>query len=131
MSTHREATIPASPAQVYEVLADAQALSALSGMDGASARSAGDEFTAFNGYVTGRQVELVPGERIVQVWRFPVWAPGMYSIVRFSLTHEGGKTRLVIDQEGEPTEWHDHIQENWPTFYLDPLNSHFSSVDAE
>jgi activator of HSP90 ATPase len=130
MSTHREATIPADPARVYEVLADAQALSALSGKSGAAARSAGEEFTAFDGYVTGRQIELVPGERIVQAWRFPVWTPGTHSIVRFTLTPEGGQTRLAIDQDGEPADWHDHIQANWSTFYLDPLISHFSASDA-
>jgi uncharacterized protein YndB with AHSA1/START domain len=81
MSVHCEATIPAEPARVYEVLADAAALSALSGKGGAAARTPGGEFTAFDGCVTGRQVELVPGERIVQPWRFPVWDPGVYSIV--------------------------------------------------
>jgi activator of HSP90 ATPase len=130
MSTHREANIPADPTHVYDVLADAQALSALSGMDGQSAPCAGDEFTAFNGYVVGRQIELVPGERIVQAWRFPVWAPGTYSIVRFSLIPQQGQTRLVIDQDGEPADWHDHIQKNWSTFYLDPINGHFAPTAA-
>lgn len=107
MSVHLEATIPAEPARVYELLADAAALSGLSGKGGAAARSAGAEFTAFDGYVTGRQVELVPGERIVQAWRFPVWAPGVYSIVRFTLAAGDGGTILAIDQEGEPADWHD------------------------
>ena len=82
MSIKQQAMIPANPAQVYAVLADAAALSALSGMPGAPGRSAGEEFSAFDGHVTGRQIEFVPGERIVQAWRFPVWAPGTYSIVR-------------------------------------------------
>ena len=126
MSIHREAMIAAQPAQVWALLADAEALSALSGMGGVAARSAGAEFVAFDGHVTGRQIELVPGERIVQAWRFPVWEPGAYSIVRFTLVPEGGGTRLVLDQDGEPADWHDHLHANWPTFYLDPLVSHFS-----
>ncbi len=107
MSTHREATIPAAPTNVYQVLADAQALSALSGKGGAIGRAAGEEFTAFDGNVTGRQIELVPDERIVQAWRFPVWAEGTYSIVRFTLTPQNGQTRLVIDGHGEPVDWRD------------------------
>lgn len=130
MSIQREAMIPADPARVYEVLVDGEALSALSGMSGTAARSAGVEFTAFDGHVTGRQVELVPGERIVQAWRFPAWAPGTYSIVRFSLAAEDGGTRLVIEQDGEPADWHDHVYANWPTFYLDPLIKHFSAPEA-
>lgn len=62
MSIQQHAMIPASPAQVYAVLADAEALSGMPGMPG---RSAGEEFSAFDGHVTGRQVELVPGERII------------------------------------------------------------------
>ena len=65
MSIHREATIPADPAHVYQVLADAEALSALADMSGVPAHAAGGEFTAFDGRVTGRQVALMPDERIV------------------------------------------------------------------
>jgi activator of HSP90 ATPase len=126
MSIHQQAVIPADPARVYAVLADASALSALSGKTGRPA-AAGEEFSAFDGNVTGRQVELVPGTRIVQAWRFPVWAPGAYSIVRFSLAAADGGTELTIDQHGVPEDWHDHVTTNWPTFYLTPLTEHFST----
>jgi uncharacterized protein YndB with AHSA1/START domain len=59
---------------------------------------AGSEFSIFDGRIEGRQVEVVPGERVVQAWRFgeahpDVWEPGVYSIVRFTLTAEGDGTR--------------------------------------
>jgi activator of HSP90 ATPase len=136
MSIQQQAMIDASPAQVYAVLADADALSALSGMGGTTGRSAGQEFSAFDGHVVGRQIELVPGERIVQAWRFPVWEPGSYTIVRFTLEPENGGTRLVVDQDGEPDgvdgvgchqTWHDHLDANWPTFYFTPLTAHFAA----
>ena len=139
MSIHQQAAIAADPAQVYELLADAEALSALSGMSGRAGRSAGEEFAAFDGHVTGRQIELVPGRRIVQAWRFPVWDDGRYSIVRFTLEPEDGGTVLVIDQDGEPDDldtlgchrtWHDHLDANWPTFYLTPLTKHFPAQAA-
>ena len=126
MSIRQQTMINASPEQVYDVLADASALSALSGKAGLPGRTAGEEFSAFDGNVTGRQIELVPGERLVQAWRFPVWEPGTYSVVCFTLTAEEGGTRLVIDQHGVPDDWHDHVNTNWPTFYLKPLTAHFS-----
>lgn len=124
MSIHQQATIPAAPQQVYDVLADAAALSALSGMTGSAARAEGEEFSAFGGNVTGRQIELVPGTRIVQAWRFPRWQPGQHSLVTFTLEAIGDGTLLSIDQHGEPDDWHDHIDVNWPTFYLTPLTKH-------
>jgi activator of HSP90 ATPase len=128
MSIHQQATIPADPRRVYQVLADAEALSALSGMGGKVAWTEGEEFAAFDGNVTGRQIELVPGTRIVQAWRFPRWEPGQYSLVTFTLTAVDGGTHLAIDQHGEPDDWHDHIAANWPTFYLTPLTEHFAAA---
>jgi activator of HSP90 ATPase len=127
MSIHQKAMIPCDPAQVYALLADAGALSALSGLSGTAGRSEGEQFVAFDGNVTGRQIELVPGTRIVQAWRFPMWEEGVYSIVAFTLAAAEGGTRLTIDQRGEPEDWHDHLDTNWPTFYLDPLTEHFSA----
>jgi uncharacterized protein YndB with AHSA1/START domain len=139
MSIHHQAAIAADPAQVYELLADAGALSALSGMSGQAGRSAGAEFSAFDGHVTGRQIELEQGRRIVQAWRFPVWDDGRYSIVRFTLEPEDGGTVLVIEQDGEPDDldslgchltWHEHLDANWPMFYLTPLTKHFAAQTA-
>lgn len=136
MSIQQQATIPVSPAQVYAILADAEALSALSGTSGQAGRLPGEEFSAFDGHVTGRQIDLVPDQRVVQAWRFPVWEPGQYTIVRFTMEAEAGGTRLTIDQDGEPEEadalgchqtWHDHLDANWPTFYLAPLTKHFGA----
>jgi uncharacterized protein YndB with AHSA1/START domain len=136
MSIKQQARIPASPAEVYAILADAEALSALSGMSGRAGRSEGEEFSAFDGHVTGRQIDLVPDQRVVQAWRFPVWEPGRYTIVRFTLEAEVGGTRLIIDQDGEPEQsdvlgchqtWHDHLDANWATFYLTPLTRHFGA----
>jgi activator of HSP90 ATPase len=130
MSIHQQAMITATPSQVYSVLADASALSALSGLNGKPAFAEGEEFSAFDGNVTGRQIELVPGRRIVQAWRFPRWEPGVYSVVRFELAPANDGTRLTIDQHGEPEHWHEHIDTNWPTFYLTPITEHFSVTAA-
>lgn len=123
----QQAMISADPAQVYAVLADASTLSGLSGKRGVVGAAAGDEFAAFDGNVVGRQIELVPGERIVQAWRFPVWAPGVYSIVRFTLTPADDGTQLDIEQHGVPEDWHVHVNTNWPVFYLTPLTEHFAA----
>jgi uncharacterized protein YndB with AHSA1/START domain len=139
MSIYQQSVIPASPDQVYAVLADAEALSALSGMSGQSGRAVGTAFSAFDGHVEGRQIELMPGQRIVQAWRFPAWEPGWYSVVRFRLEPDDGGTRLVIDQQGEPEgqdtlgchpTWHDHLDINWPVFYSAPLTRYFAGHDA-
>jgi hypothetical protein len=148
MSVQQQAMIPAGPREVYAVLADACALSALSGMGGEAATVEGAEFSAFNGAIRGRQVELVPGARIVQAWRFSRWAPGIYTIVRLTLEAVPGRgpggpgdngTLLRVEQAGYPDEadadgchetWHDHLSWGWPAFYLSPLARHFEAQAA-
>ncbi len=110
MSIHQQATLPADPDSVSEVLADAEALSALSGMGGTAGRSAAEEVCAFDGHVTGRQIELVPGRRIVQAWRFPVWDAGGVPIRQ--LVRSRHASRLVapgIRQHRWLSRWH-----SWP-----------------
>ena len=79
----------------------------------------------------GRQIELVPGRRVVQAWRFgpehpSPWEPGVYSTVRFALEPAGNGTRLVIDHTGIPTEWVEHIEGGYPTFYAEPIAGYFA-----
>jgi uncharacterized protein YndB with AHSA1/START domain len=145
MGIHQQVVIDANPREVYEVVANAAALSALSGRDGTAGGGEGQEFSAFGGHVAGRQIELVPGTRIVQAWRFPEWEPGTYTLVRFTLTAGpaeaagAGQTLLVIDQQGVPggadqagchPTWRDHLNEGWPLFYLTPLARHFAAQAA-
>lgn len=79
----------------------------------------------------GRQIELVPGQRVVQAWRFGAehpspWEPGVYSTVRFTLERAGDGTRLVIDHTGIPAEWIEHISLGYPAFYQDPITNFFA-----
>ena len=91
---HHEVVFKASRKRVYDALTDAKQfnkvvlLSAAMQSGGMAPGSkpveispeVGGAFTAFGGYVTGRHIELVPNERIVQAWRAASWGPGQYSI---------------------------------------------------
>jgi activator of HSP90 ATPase len=131
MSIHQEAAIKASPAQIYEFLTNGEIFTAATEMPAQVSDREGDRFSLFGGRVEGRQIELVPGERVVQAWRFgsahpDTWEPGVYSIVRFTLQPESDGTRFVIDHDGIPPEWQDHIQTGYPTFYEGPLTRYFA-----
>ena len=131
MSIHQEAIIAAAPEQVYAVLTDGERFSAATGMPAQLSDIEGSAFAIFGGRVEGRQIELVPGERVVQAWRFgdehpDTWEPGVHSVVRFALTAEGEATRLAIHHEAIPPEWEEHIEGGYPTFYQEPLARYFA-----
>jgi len=132
---HQEPVFKASRKQVYEALTDAaqfgrvvQLSAAMQGggmKTGAApvtiSREAGGAFSAFGGYVTGRQVELEPNERIVQVWRAGSWDPGSYSIARFVFVEQGAETKIKFDHTGFPKGQAEHLAEGWRVNYWEPL----------
>jgi activator of HSP90 ATPase len=81
----------------------------------------GGAFALFGGYITGRQIELVPGELIVQAWRVGNWGRGVYSIARFELIAQGAGTRIVFDHTAFPVGKADELASGWQEHYWDPL----------
>jgi activator of HSP90 ATPase len=80
-----------------------------------------DVFSLFGGYITGRQIELVPNLRIVQAWRAGGWDPGHYSIAKFELVEQGSGTKIVFDHTGFPIGQAEHLAEGWKGNYWEPL----------
>ena len=132
---HQEPVFKASRKRVYEALTDAsqfgkvvQLSAAMQGggmKTGAApvtvSREVGGAFAAFGGYISGRQVELVPNERIVQVWRAGSWDPGSYSIAKFVLLEQGAETKIKFDHTGFPKGQAEHLAEGWKVNYWEPL----------
>ena len=107
---HQEVVIPASPERVYAALTTiAQFTEATGGRAAQIDASAGGAFTLFGGAIHGRQIELVPNERLVQAWRVKLWDPGVYSLVRFTLAASGSGTKLVLDHSSFPDGQHEHL----------------------
>lgn len=136
---HQEVVFKASRKRVYEALTDAKRFNKVvmlsaavqSGMVPAGkpvevSSEAGSAFSAFGGHITGRQIELVRDERIVQAWRAGGWEPGQYSIARFELSENGGSTKLVFDHTGFPQGQAQHLVEGWKTNYWEPLEKYFA-----
>ena len=133
-SIHHERVFKASRKRVYEALTDASQFSKIvqlsaamkSGMaPGAKpaeiSREAGGAFSLFGGYVTGRQIELVPNERIVQAWRAGSWDPGIYSIAKFELVEQGSGTKIVFDHTGFPKGDAETLATGWKAHYWESL----------
>jgi len=81
----------------------------------------GGTFALFGGYISGRHIELVPDELIVQAWRVGSWVRGLYSIISFQLTQEGAGTRIIFDHAGFPKGQAEHLASGWQEHYWDPL----------
>jgi activator of HSP90 ATPase len=130
---HMQVNFNATTARVYDALTDAKQFNKVVQLSAAMksmglnnkpvemSREPGGAFSAFGGYVSGRQLELVAGQRIVQAWRAGSWDSGQYSIARFELSAEGSRTKLVFDHTGFPQGQADHLLAGWKGNYWEPL----------
>jgi activator of HSP90 ATPase len=132
-SIHQEPVFKASRKRVYEALTDAKQFDKVMQLSGVMqtmhlgdnpaeiSREVGGAFSLFGGYITGRHVELLPDERIVQAWRTGAWPAGIYSIARFELVEQSGGTRIVFDHTGFPKGEAEVLASGWKAHYWEPL----------
>ena len=132
-SIHQEVAFKASRKRVYEALTDTEQFDKVIQISGVMksmhlggtpteiGREVGGAFTLFGGYITGRHVELVPYERIVQAWRTGGWDPGVYSIAKFELVEQGSGTKLVFDRRGFPKGKAETLASGWKAHCWEPL----------
>jgi activator of HSP90 ATPase len=132
IAIHQEVSFKANPKQVYETLLSSKQFSECTkkSFDNFTAASAGIDpvtggtFSLFDGVITGRIIELVPNQRIVEVWRVSDWPSGIYSIVRFELKADGSGTRLIFDHTGFPEGLKAHLTIGWQQHYWDALTKY-------
>src|SRR6516225_4062470 len=82
------ATLPASATEIYQAWLDSQAHSEMTGGEACQSDQVGAAVSAWDDYITGRNLELVPGERIVQSWR----------TTQFSDEHEDSVIVITLDE---------------------------------
>src|SRR5262245_54557447 len=93
----------APPETVYDLLADSTRRTKVTGLKASISKKIGGAFTADNGRVSGVNVDLVPGERIVQAWRRKDFPAGIFSMAAVTLTATpSGGTELVLTHRGVP-----------------------------
>jgi len=118
---HQEIDIKASRQRIYDALLDSKQFAAFTGAPAEINHDAGGTFSLFGGLILGRNIELVPRERVVQAWRPASWEPGLYSLVRFELKEWGQQTKIVLDHTGFPEGSFRHLNPGWYEHYWEPL----------
>jgi len=118
---HQEVDFKASPHRIYEILLDSKQFAAFSGEPAEISPEAGGSFTMFGGRIVGRNVELIPDERIVQAWRPSYWEAGVYTVVKFELKPEGSQTKVVLDHTGFPEGKFASLTSGWKEHYWERL----------
>lgn len=124
-SLHDEVVVKASARRIFQLLLDSRQFAALTGAPADIDPTAGGAFSTFGKLIEGRNIELVPDQRIVQAWRPASWEPGIYSIVRFELKPHNSETMIVLDHTGFPKGDFKHLEWGWNAHYWQPMKKAF------
>lgn len=120
-------TIKATPKEVYEAWLDSEAHSAMTGGSPAIVnKEEGEPFAAHNAYLWGKNLQLIPNQKIVQSWRsigFKSTDEDSIVEVTFKKNKEG--TLLTLTHTKVPDQ-EEHVKQGWVAHYFEPMAVYFS-----
>jgi uncharacterized protein YndB with AHSA1/START domain len=112
------------PGRIYELLADAEQHTRLTGQTAVIDDRIGGAFSTHGGRVHGINVDLVPGKRVVRAWRSDAFPDGAYSMAAFELTRTSdGGTQLVLTHRGVPKALIPAVEADWRATYWDRIRA--------
>jgi activator of HSP90 ATPase len=120
--------IPASPQQIYDAWLSSDGHESITGGQPADiSGQAGAGFTVWNGYITGRNVTLEPGRRIVQSWRTAKFTPAdPDSQIEVLLEPAPGGTRVTVNHTNVPDGHTSYRDGGWQNNYFEMMKAHFA-----
>jgi uncharacterized protein YndB with AHSA1/START domain len=123
--------LPVSARRLYDAWLDAEEHAGFTGGAASVEARVGGKHTAWDGYIEGKILDLVDGERIVQSWRtaeFPRGAPDSRIEVLLREVETGTEIAIVhIDiPEGQGARY----QSGWVEHYFDPMRDYFARGGA-
>ena len=119
------AYIPASPPAIYHAWLDLQSHSEMTGSPAEVSSDVGAAFSAWDGYIHGKNLELDPPRRILQAWRTTEFAASdPDSLLEVLLAPENGGTQVTLRHSNLPAHG-DQYREGWVESYFTPMKTYF------
>ena len=120
-------SLPAKPVQVYDALINANKHSEFTGAEATCDPVAGGKFTAWDGYISGTNLEPQRARRIVQEWKTtecpPEYPPSRLEFT-FSAAEDGTEVKMI--HSDVPASQADAYRQGWTDYYWNPLKEYFS-----
>ena len=110
------------PLVLYDAYMNAKNHSILTGSEAIITKKEGSEFSAYDGYITGRNLQLIKDRLIVQSWRASDWNEEDIDSTLILLIQPKGKIiQLIVTHANVPDReyknlsrgWHEHYWDHW------------------
>ena len=122
-------TLNATAKQIYKSWLSTQGHTKMTGGTAFVSDKVGDKFTAWDGYIKGENLELVPYNKIVQSWRSSNFEDREKdSKIEINLNENDGETELTLTHTNVP-ESGEHYIKGWNEHYFTPMKTYFEFLD--
>lgn len=115
--------LPAPPEEVYTALTNPATIQLWTGEPAEMKTEAGSEFSLWDGSISGKNLEFVPGKKIVQQWYFGDQAEA--SIVTLKLHPHKLGTSVELKHINIPDDDYNDIVEGWNINYFGSLEEFY------
>jgi activator of HSP90 ATPase len=118
----------ASPSDIYNAFLDSTKHSEMTGGEAECGKNIGDKFTAWDGYIEGSNIELIPNKTIIQNWRtseFDANDEDSKLVIHLTKVDEG--TEVTIEHSNIPEGETQYLQ-GWKDHYFSPMKAFFNEV---
>lgn len=112
--------------KIYKAWLDGKEHSKMTGEKAFSTDVVGADFSAWDGYISGKNIELIPNKTIKQTWRTTDFDENdENSIVLINFTNKQNGCELVLKHSNIPIGQPDYKQ-GWQEFYFTPMGKYFN-----
>ncbi|PSL46513.1 activator of Hsp90 ATPase-like protein [Chitinophaga niastensis] len=110
-----------TPKDLYDIYMDAGKHSVATGAPAEITATEGSSYSAHSGYITGKNLQLIPNRLIVQTWRAQSWSgDDIDSTFIISLEQQGNDVMLHAIHANVPNDAYDDLDSGWKKMYWEP-----------
>ncbi len=121
-----EVKIKAAVEKIYKAWLSSKGHSAMTGSKAEISNKPGDKFTAWDGYISGENIDLEENVRIMQSWRttdFKKNQDDSLLEIEFIPLDENTTRLILIHSNLEPEDL--HYKQGWKDSYFEPMKKYF------
>jgi activator of HSP90 ATPase len=119
--------LPVESERLYRAWLSSEAHAAFTGSVAKITARKGGHFTAWDGYITGKTLELEPFRRIVQAWRttdFPEDADD--SLLEIVVDRLDCGSKQTLNHSNLPAGRGEEFKQGWEEYYFKPMKAYFA-----
>jgi activator of HSP90 ATPase len=123
VTIHQTLIFPTDSLDLYNCIMNARIHSSFTGDEAIIEDKEGTLFSAFGGYITGQNIVLQRGKKIIQTWKATEegWPENHFSEVVFLFKNIDGGCELDFFHTDIPTLKAEAIEKGWKEYYWEPL----------